>query len=217
MRAGHDTAMFWRMPPSFEAFCLNQVKGVSKAQDQPRRHVVVGLLRSPRHHTTSSGPRPASVDAVEQRDLVGRTDGAALGAGAVVAVDVNDQRVVELAYVLDGLDDAADLVVVVGLISGKDIGLPDEQLLLLRRELIPLLENLLRPRRELGSCRNHPEPLLVLKNLLPQLVPAVVEEVHVADLLHPFLGRVMRRVGGAGHVIDEERLARVDLVDIRCM
>ena len=33
--AGQETAMFWRMPPSFEAFCLNQVKGVSKAQDQP--------------------------------------------------------------------------------------------------------------------------------------------------------------------------------------
>ena len=27
--------MFCRMPPSFEAFCLNHVKGVSKAQDQP--------------------------------------------------------------------------------------------------------------------------------------------------------------------------------------
>ena len=27
--------MLWRMPPSFEAFCLNQVNGVSKAQDQP--------------------------------------------------------------------------------------------------------------------------------------------------------------------------------------
>ena len=35
MRAGHETAMFWRMPPSLEAFCLNQVNGVSKAQDQP--------------------------------------------------------------------------------------------------------------------------------------------------------------------------------------
>ena len=27
--------MHWRMPPNREAFCLNQVKGVSKAQDQP--------------------------------------------------------------------------------------------------------------------------------------------------------------------------------------
>ena len=35
MRAGQETAMHWRMPPSFEAFCLNQENGVSKAQDQP--------------------------------------------------------------------------------------------------------------------------------------------------------------------------------------
>ena len=35
MRAGHDTTMFWFTPPSLEAFCLNQLKGVSKAQDQP--------------------------------------------------------------------------------------------------------------------------------------------------------------------------------------
>jgi hypothetical protein len=35
MRGGLDTTMFWLMPPSREAFCLNQSKGVSKAQDQP--------------------------------------------------------------------------------------------------------------------------------------------------------------------------------------
>ena len=35
MWPGQEIAMHWRMPPSFEAFCLNQVKGVSKAQDQP--------------------------------------------------------------------------------------------------------------------------------------------------------------------------------------
>ncbi len=27
--------MFWLMPPSREAFCLNQSKGVSNAHDQP--------------------------------------------------------------------------------------------------------------------------------------------------------------------------------------
>jgi hypothetical protein len=35
IRAGHDTTMFWLMPPSREAFCLNQSNGVSKAHDQP--------------------------------------------------------------------------------------------------------------------------------------------------------------------------------------
>jgi hypothetical protein len=32
---GQEIAMLWRMPPSLDAFCLNQVNGVSKAQDQP--------------------------------------------------------------------------------------------------------------------------------------------------------------------------------------
>ena len=49
----------------------------------------------------------------------------ALGAGAVVAVDVDDQRVVELAHVLDRLDHAADLVVGVGHVRGEDIHLAE--------------------------------------------------------------------------------------------
>ena len=85
-------------------------------------------------------------DAVEERDFVGRAEEAALGAGAVVAVDVDDERVVELAHVLDGLDDAADLVIVVGRVGGEDFDLPDEQLLLLRRALIPFLQHFRRPR-----------------------------------------------------------------------
>ena len=33
------------------------------------------------------------------------------------------------------------------------------------------------------------------------------------DLVHPFLGRMMRRVRGAGNVVAEERFVRLDLVD----
>ena len=43
----------------------------------------------------------------------------ALGAGAVVAADVDDDRIVELAHVLDGLDDSANLIVSIGNIAGK--------------------------------------------------------------------------------------------------
>ena len=57
----------------------------------------------------------------------------ALGARAVVAVDVDDQRVVELAHVLDRLDHAADLVVGVGDVGGEDVDLADEHLLLVAR------------------------------------------------------------------------------------
>ena len=47
----------------------------------------------------------------------------ALGARAVVAGDVDDERVVEFAHVLHGLDDAADLVVGVGREGGEDVRL----------------------------------------------------------------------------------------------
>ena len=71
------------------------------------------------------------------------------------------------------------------------------------------------PGRQLRILGNHAELLLVLEDALAQLLVAVVEEVHGADLVHPFLGRVMRRVRGAGRVLDEDRLARVGLVDPR--
>ena len=177
-----------------------------------RRHVVVGLLGAPdviplhlicnRH-----------ADAVEERDFVGRAQRAALGAGAVVAVDVDDERIVELAHVLNGLNDAPDFVVVVGGIGGEDFHLLDVKLLLLGCQIIPVLEDLRRPRLQLGVLRDHAELLLVLENLLAKLVPALVEEVHFADLLHPFLGRMMRRVRGARRVFEEKRLAGHRLVD----
>ena len=145
----------------------------------------------------------------------GVPSGPALGAGAVVAVDVDDQRVVEPAQVLEGLDHAADLVVVVGGIGGEDFNLPDEELLRLRAELVPRLQEVIGPRRQLRIPGDHAEALLVLKDALAQLVVAIVEEVHGTDLVHPLLGRVMRRVRGAGRVLDEDRLAGVGLVDAR--
>ena len=74
---------------------------------------------------------------------------------------------------------------------------------------------LIGPGRQLRILGDHAEPLLVLEDALAQLVVAVVEEVHRVDLVHPLLGRVMRRVRGAGRVLDEDRLAGVRLVDAR--
>ena len=62
----------------------------------------------------------------------------AFGARAVVADDVDDQRVVELAHVLDLLDDAADLVIGIGRVTGEHFGLAGEQLLLIGRQGVPL-------------------------------------------------------------------------------
>ena len=77
---------------------------------------------------------------VEVGHLVVEPDHAALGAGAVVAGDVEDERVVELAHVLDRLDDPARFVVGHLEEGGEDLGLAREELLLLGREVLPVLD-----------------------------------------------------------------------------
>ncbi len=96
-----------------------------------RRHVVVSLLGAPDVIPFHLICDRHIVDAIEPRDFVGRAHRAAFGAGAVVAVDVDDKRIVELAHVLDGLNDAPDFVIVVGGEGGEDFHLFDVELLLL--------------------------------------------------------------------------------------
>ena len=116
---------------------------------------------------TSTG---SSLTPLKNATSLGVPSGPALGAGAVVAVDVDDQRVVEPAQVLEGLDHAADLVVVVGGVGGEDLDLPDEELLLLRAELVPGLQDVIGPGRQLRILGDHAERLLVLEDALAQLV-----------------------------------------------
>ena len=82
------------------------------------------------------------------------------------------------------------------------------------RELVPLLEQLIGPGRQLGVRRDHAELLLVGEDLLAQLIPALVEQAFAADLLDPFRRRVVRGMRAAGHVVAEERLVRRDLVEL---
>ena len=77
-------------------------------------------------------------DAVEGAKLVRSSVRRALGAGPVVAADVHDQGVIELAHVLDRLDDAANLVVGVSEVSPEHVGLLDEELLLVPAQRVPL-------------------------------------------------------------------------------
>ena len=63
------------------------------------------------------------VDAIEVGHLVEQAIHAAFGARAVVADDVEDQRVVHLARLLDGLDQPADLRVRVFAEAGEDLHL----------------------------------------------------------------------------------------------
>ena len=100
-------------------------------------HVVPLHLFLGRHH----------VDAIEERNLVRRAKRPAFRTRAVVTIDIDDKRIVALAQLVDGLDDATDLVIVVGSIGRKDFDLPDEELLLDIGELIPMLQLVFGPRR----------------------------------------------------------------------
>ena len=185
-----------------------------------RGEMRVGAFRSP-ERIPEKLVFDRHLDAVEGRELVRRAVEHALRARAVVAADVDDQGVVELAEVLDRLDDAADLVVCIRLVGAIDVRLPDEELLLLQAQRVPLrqlcaaiLGLSVRPLRQLGVFGHDPEALLIGEDRLAQLVPAVVEQVHGADLLDPFRRRIVRRMGAAGHVIDKERLVRRDLLEL---
>ncbi len=48
------------------------------------------------------------------------------------------------------------------------------------------------------SCVDYAEPLLVFEDALAQLLVAIVEQVHRADLVYPLLGRMVRRVRAPG-------------------
>ena len=80
----------------------------------------------------------------------------------------------------------------VGQIRPIDVGLPYEELLLDIRELVPLFQQVLRPWRQLGVLGDHAELFLVGENLLAHGVPALVEQMHITDLLVPFRRRMVR-------------------------
>ena len=162
-----------------------------------------GLIRAPERVRQSSWALTGTGNAVEGGELVRRAVERTFGAGTVVAADVDDQRVVELAHVVDGLNHAADLVVGVGEVGGVNVRLPDEQPLLVRREIVPLGRsfghgvNL----RVLG---NDAEPLLIGK-YLSRTISSPVEQMHVPEL-QSIRSRVMRRVCSARRVVEEKRL-----------
>ena len=101
------------------------------------RHVRIGLVRTPvavMQHLQSHG---SVQDAVVGGELIEGAVQSAFGAGAVVAADVDDERVVEFALVLNLLDHAADLMIGVGGVSGEDLGLARVEFLLDRARASP--------------------------------------------------------------------------------
>ena len=109
----------------------------------------------------------------------------------------------------------------VGLIRSVDIRLLDEELLFVPAERVPpgqlrAAVNLLsvRPRGQLRVRRHDAQELLVGENSLAQFFPAIVEQMQSADLVDPFLRRMMRRVRAARYVIDEPRLGGRELLQL---
>ena len=143
------------------------------------------------------------VDAVQERHLVERAGRRALEARAVVAPDVEDQRVLEVAHLLDSVEQAADVPVGVVHEPRVDLHLPRVELLRRVVERVPRLEEV-RPGREHRILGDHAELLLPLEDLLAKLVPPLVELPLV--LVGPLLRHVVRRVGAAGRVVEEPRL-----------
>ena len=166
---------------------------------------------SPNPRSAASARLREGQDAVVGGQLIEGAFERALGARAVVAVNVDDQRIVELALVLHLLDHPADFMIGVGRIGGEHLGLTRVKRLLDQRRANPIAAASrrrsrlpVRPWRKLRLRRNDAKPLLVGENLLAQLFPAHVELA--VEFVYPFLCRLVRRMAAAGHVIEKERL-----------
>lgn len=95
-----------------------------------------------------------------------------------------------------------------------DFDLTDKHLFLVRRQRVPLLQEVVGPRRHFRVLRNHAELLLVGKDPLAEIIPAFVEQVHVTNLLDAPRCRMVRCMPAAWHVVTEERFARINLVEL---
>src|SRR5262249_4149410 len=171
--------------------------------DRPAGGVVVVRRRAAELVVVLQDVGDRLVHAVEVRHLVVQAYHAALGAGAVVADDVEDERVVELAEILDGPDQPTDLGVGVLAVAGEHFHLAGEELLLVRAQRRPVFDGR-RLRRELRVRRYHAQTLLAGQGLLAYGVPALIELAPV--FRDPRLGHVMGRMGGTRREVHEERL-----------
>jgi len=145
-------------------------------------------------------------DTVEEGHLVKRAGDRALHAGAVVTPHVEDQRVLQIAHLLDSVEQAAHIPVRVGREAGKDLHLADIELFLGIRQRVPGREQV-RARGQLSILGDDTELLLALKRLLTISVPPLVERALV--LVGPLLGHVMRSMRTSGGVVHEPRLGRI--------
>ena len=151
-------------------------------------------------------------DAVLHRQFVERAGDRPFHAGAVVAPDPDDQRVVQLAQLVDRVDHPPDVVVGVLRVAGVDLHLAGVERLQLLGHVLPCRERLV-ARGQLRVRRDDTQLLLPGEGLLAQPVPALVELALVP--VRPLLRDMVRGVAAAGGEVDEERLTGILAADRR--
>ena len=196
IRAGQWITIGLRVPPRCEATCLPHWKGVSTAHAHAAAVVRGRELRAPRlQPAVQLDERELLLgrqrDAVLHRQLVERAGERSLHARAVVTPDVDDERVVELAHLVDRIEHAADVPVRVLLEPGVDLHLARVELFERLRQGFPGREGLV-AWRQLRVRRDHAECLLASERLLPERVPPLIELALV--LVGPLLRHVVRRM-----------------------
>ena len=153
--AGQWTIVPFRVPPQCEATCFVHWYGVHIACAQPTAIVVVRVRAAevvePLDHELRRLQRGG---AVEVDHLVVGAVQRALGRGAVVADDVVDERVLEDAEVLEGVEQPADVVVGELEEARVDLHLAAQHRLQLLRHVVPG-RDLLVARGQLGVRRDH--------------------------------------------------------------
>ena len=182
--------MPWAVPPKCDGDLLHPLeRGVHRPRPFCRK-VRERLVGPPERVPEVLGLHRHG-DAIKGGELVWRAVEHAFGARAVVAADVDDQGVVELAEVFDLLDDAADLMVGVGEVGPIDIHLLDEELLFQQTEGIPFRQSLLpfRPWRQLGVFGHDAQALLVGEDGLAHLFqPSSNRCMSLIFLIHSGVG-----------------------------
>src|SRR5262245_36322236 len=119
------------------------------------------------------------LEPIKRHDLVGGTRQRTLGARAVIADDVDDESVLQLAHFLQRVHHAAYFVIGVFEKVSIILGLACHEPLLLLRMIIPS-RDLFGPRGELRSCRNHARLELPLPGVFAAFVPPDVEAAFMA-------------------------------------
>ena len=128
---------------------------------------------------------------------------------AIVALDEDDQRVVELSGILQPRDDPAELIVGIGKLGGSDLHHARIKTLLVGRQAAPRGHTRQR-RRQLRIGRDHTHFLLASKYLFADDIPSHVELAF--ELVDPLLGRLLRPVHGTWRIIGKEGFVGVGAI-----